>query len=312
MDQNVNNVHYQENGTTTQTLVTVQHRWQSGTTQLTTANAPKDSTDQNVRPVQIQENGTSPQINAFAQLQRLSGTGINAFVIKICSEINVFLVQLQGLGTPQRISVFAHLQRLFSQAVIANAQLAFTETTAFHVQHQDTGTSTQNNAFVKILWSGMGPTAAALNPTSCTKETASNVPMDTIGSITDAKNAIVRLLIFKSSAKTTPELQAQQAAVFSTDANKTSNLPKTAKVVTFAFALHPSHLTVLHKHANENEIYDFLIDRVFFKTFLFFKVIVYFDLYFFKYTIFFNWICKFVCEIADLQFRKCHSSTTYV
>jgi hypothetical protein len=138
----------------------------------TTVNAPKDSTDQNVRPAQIQENGTSAQINAYVQLQRLSGTDTNVFVIKICLEINAFLAQLQELGTPQRTNVFAHLQRLFSQAVIVNAQLAFTETTVFHALPQDTGMSTQSNAFVKILWSGMAPAAAALSLTSCTKEIA--------------------------------------------------------------------------------------------------------------------------------------------
>jgi branched-subunit amino acid transport protein AzlD len=219
----------------------------------TTVNAPKDSTDQNVRPAQIQENGTSAQINAYVQLQRLSGTDTNVFVIKICLEINAFLAQLQELGTPQRTNVFAHLQRLFSQAVIVNAQLAFTETTVFHALPQDTGMSTQSNAFVKILWSGMAPAAAALSLTSCTKETASNVQTDITGSITDAKNVIAHSLIFKCSVKITPESQAQQAAEFNTDANKTSNLPKTVRVVTCAFALHHLPWIVLHKHASENE-----------------------------------------------------------
>ena len=121
----------------------------------TTVNAPKDSTGQNVRPAQIQENGTSAQINAYVQLQRLSGTDTNVFVIKICLEINAFLAQLQELGTPQRTNVFAHLQRLFSQAVIVNAQLAFTETTVFHALPQDWDVNTKQCVCQNpLVWDG--------------------------------------------------------------------------------------------------------------------------------------------------------------
>ena len=97
----------------------------------------------------------------------------------------------------------------------------------------------------------MAQTAAAHNHTSCIKPTVLNVLMDITGLIIDAKNATAHSLTFKFSDKTTQVPPAQQAAAFSTDVSRTSNLLKTAKENMYAYALHPLLWIVQHKHANE-------------------------------------------------------------
>ena len=75
--------------------------------------------------------------------------------------------------------------------------------------------------------------------------------MDLTGLIIDAKNATAHSLTFKSLDKITRVPPAQQAAVFSTDVRRTSNLLKTAKENMYAYALHHLLWIVQHKHANE-------------------------------------------------------------
>jgi hypothetical protein len=94
-----------------------------------------------------QENGTLDRTSASVLHQKLYGTEINVFAIKICSVTIAYLVRLQGHGISQRTIVFAQYLKQFGLAQTVNVLPAFMEIIAFHVQLQGIGMQTKSNVF---------------------------------------------------------------------------------------------------------------------------------------------------------------------
>jgi hypothetical protein len=111
------------------------------------------------------------------------------------SEINAFHAPPQDNGTSKTTHASAHHQQPNGTEQIALVQLEDTVQAALNAQLQDIGTTKPINVSAILPSYGTDKTAFAQHLTSCTREDAQSVQMDTNGKRTDARNANAHLRI---------------------------------------------------------------------------------------------------------------------
>ncbi len=129
----------------------------------------------------------------YALTQKLSGimTQRPAHAQSIALEINVFYARPQGNGTSKTTHVSARHQQLNGTEPTVLAQQEDTDQAVLNAQPQDTGMTRRINVYAMCHSFGMVKTVSAHHHTSCIKEDAPTVQLDTNGRITDVRNANV-------------------------------------------------------------------------------------------------------------------------
>jgi hypothetical protein len=149
----------------------------------------------NARAVNSQE--PSSEMNAYVPHPKLSGimTLRLAPALPTASEINAFHAPPQDNGTSKITHASAHHQQQNGTEPFALAHPEDTAQAALNAQLQDIGTTKPTNVFAILHSYGTDKTAFVQHLTSCTREDAQSVQMDTNGKRTDARNASVHLRI---------------------------------------------------------------------------------------------------------------------
>ncbi len=143
----------------------------------------------NARAVNSQE----PSIKTNVFVPNLKPSGIMmlrlALVQPTASEINAFHALPQDNGTSKTTHASAQHQQPNGTEPIALAQLEDTGQAALNAQLQGIGTTKPTNVSAILHSYGTDKTVFAQHLTSCTREDAQSVQMDTNGKRTDARNA---------------------------------------------------------------------------------------------------------------------------